>query len=465
MKAGIEAQDDLDAAIAGLDALAEKAEESKDAIKRLHTAQAAALNMMEDAEEFRREAERANDSLTEQQNILSSLNETFVHLGPDYGRNVQLITQACGKTLGAVCALYNRLEGGLLCSIGQWRTPGGFNPVDKPEGHICHDLIRKGKGNGAYIIRNLPETGYYKTDPNVAAYGLKTYIGHAVNCGEQTVGSLCAVFQEDAQLGANEGMIMGMLAKALENEEERWQSYAKLKKTNKDLEATQNASLNIMSDLDRQRKELDKSLQEKEALIREVHHRVKNNMQIISSLLKLQSYSIEDPALKAIFKDCENRIKSMTKVHERLYRTEDLAHIDFGDYIKSLAVDIFHSFKANAARISLAVNAEGVAMPIDTAIPCGLIVNELITNAMKHAFPGDRKGELVIEMKKIEKLTIELIVRDNGVGIPDGLDWRTSKSLGLNLVNSLAGQIHANIDLNREGGTEWRIRFGVKSQE
>ena len=204
-------------------------------------------------------------------------------------------------------------------------------------------------------------------------------------------------------------------------------------------------------------------------------------MQVISSLLKLQSYHIEDPALKVIFKDTENRIKSMALVHERLYRTEDLAHIDFGDYIRNLAVDIFHSFGANASHVRLHVDAEDITLPIDTAIPCGLIINELITNALKYAFPfvqgqdrpGDRKGELVIEMKRREQekaslvtghWSIELVVRDNGIGIPEDLDFKTAHSLGLNLVTSLAKQIRGEIELNREGGTEWRIRFGEKSQ-
>jgi two-component sensor histidine kinase len=294
------------------------------------------------------------------------------------------------------------------------------------------------------------------------------------------------------RLHASQAAALNMMEDSEESRKETERAREELKKINKDLETTQNASLNIMADLDRQRKELDKSLQEKEALIREVHHRVKNNMQVISSLLKLQSFHIEDPALKAIFKDSENRISSMAKVHERLYRTEDLAHIDFGDYINSLAIDIFHSFGAKASNIRLRVDVEDVALPIDTAIPCGLIINELITNAIKYAFPDDRKGELVIEMRRItisdlgsgnadlkspipdpkfggqseirnpkSQIEIELIVRDNGVGIPEGLDWKTSKTLGLNLVTSLTKQIRGEIELNRENGTGWRIGFGI----
>ncbi len=152
---------------------------------------------------------------------LVRLNKTFLGLGPDFDKNINLLTKACGELLGATCALYNRLEGGLLCSVGQWQVPKDYNPTDKPEGHICYDVIKRGREGGTYIVKNLPKTPYFKTDPNVARYGLITYVGYPVSCLGKPVGSLCVVYQKDVKFDENDKRILEIITTAIGVEEDR----------------------------------------------------------------------------------------------------------------------------------------------------------------------------------------------------------------------------------------------------
>jgi PAS domain S-box-containing protein len=204
------------------------------------------------------------------------------------------------------------------------------------------------------------------------------------------------------------------------------------------------------------------SLKEKEVLLKEVHHRVKNNLQIISSLLNLQSKYIKDDQALEMFKESRNRIRSMTLIHEKLYRSKDLANIDVAEYIQNLSSNLFRSY--SAGRISLKTQVDDILLGIDTAIPCGLIINELVSNSLKHAFP-DKQGEIVVNLHRDDgKLT--LIVRDNGVGFPEHVDFRNTDSLGLQLVCTLTDQLDGEVELSRAGGTEFRITFGeIKYKE
>jgi PAS domain S-box-containing protein len=203
------------------------------------------------------------------------------------------------------------------------------------------------------------------------------------------------------------------------------------------------------------------SLKEKEVLLREIHHRVKNNMQIISSLLNLQSKYTEDNQLLEAFKDSQDRIKSMSLIHEKLYQSKDLASIDFDGYIKSLVDNLCRSYRTDAGNISLITDVEDVTLGIDIAIPCGLIINELVSNCLKHAFP-DGKGEVKITLHAVND-EMELAVIDNGVGIPDDIDFGTTKTLGLNLVSILAeDQLNGTIELDRTRGTAIRVTFRIE---
>lgn len=212
---------------------------------------------------------------------------------------------------------------------------------------------------------------------------------------------------------------------------------------------------------DRKKNELalKASLREKEILIREIHHRVKNNMQVISSILNLQSALLSDPEAKLAFKECQYRIKSMAMVHEKLYRAKDLSNIDFSDYLKNLAQTIFFDQQVKSGQINLHLDLEPVNLNINVAVPLGLILNELITNAFKHAFPSGRKGNLWISLKHLPEGVIELRVKDDGVGFPKGLDFKKADSLGLIIINTLVDQIDGKIELLRDGGTEFRITF------
>jgi len=205
---------------------------------------------------------------------------------------------------------------------------------------------------------------------------------------------------------------------------------------------------------------IEATLQENEILLREIHHRVKNNMQIISSLLGLASETIKDKKYVDMFRESQNRINSMSLIHEKLYRSRDHAKIELKDYIRDLAHALFQSRGVKKGTILLNLNIENVPLGIDLSIPLGLIINELITNSLKYAFPEDRKGEIKVSFHLIDENTFELIVSDNGVGIPYDMDFRKTESLGLRLVTLLAeNQLKGNIDLDRSKGTEFNIKF------
>lgn len=219
----------------------------------------------------------------------------------------------------------------------------------------------------------------------------------------------------------------------------------------------------VMDALEKATARTKASLKEKEVLLREIHHRVKNNMQVISSLLRLQSSNVKDEQQIEMLKESQNRIKAMALIHEKLYRSKDLANIDFNDYIKNLVNDLFISYKVNTGKIVLKMNIDTVSFGIDTAIPCGLIVNELVSNSLKYAFPEGEEGEIKVSLHRITDLKskmFELTVSDNGVGIPEDLDIRKTESLGLRLITNLAErQLQGKVKLNRNKGTEFRIKF------
>ncbi len=204
--------------------------------------------------------------------------------------------------------------------------------------------------------------------------------------------------------------------------------------------------------------ELKDSLDEKEILVKEIHHRVKNNLMIISSLLNLQSHYITDEKSLNIFKESQNRAKSMALIHERLYRTDSMRRIDFDDYIHTLATDLFHIYRLGPG-INLTLDLESVKLDVNSAIPLGLIVNELVTNSLKYAFP-EGKGELSIKFRSLSRGDeFELVISDNGVGFPQDLDFRKVDSLGLQLVCNLTKQLNGTIDLDNTHGTMFTIRF------
>ena len=206
---------------------------------------------------------------------------------------------------------------------------------------------------------------------------------------------------------------------------------------------------------------LRSSLAEKEILLKEVHHRVKNNLQIISSLLELQSDYILDEQSRVFFRDSQNRIRSMALIHEKLYQSESLAFIDLRDYVQDLADYLFSSSVKDPDLIRINVEVGEVSLSVDEAIPCGLIINELISNSLKHAFPDDRGGEITVKCRIREDGWISLTVSDNGIGLPPGLDVGNTETLGLQIVTMLVKQLHGRIELSGDQGTLWEIAFSA----
>ena len=204
------------------------------------------------------------------------------------------------------------------------------------------------------------------------------------------------------------------------------------------------------------------SLKEKEVLLREVHHRVKNNMQVISSLLSLQSRYIKNDDDLQLFKDSQNRVRSMYLVHEKLYNSKNLSKIDFADYINSLTGNLLISYKIDPDLISLNIMIKNVFMNINLAVPCSLLINELITNCLKHAFPDNRKGEISIYMNHDRSKLYNLTISDNGIGFPEDIDYKNTETLGLQLVETLIHQLKGSIKLIRKDGTTFKISFPEK---
>jgi len=197
----------------------------------------------------------------------------------------------------------------------------------------------------------------------------------------------------------------------------------------------------------------------REVLLKEIHHRVKNNLQVISSLLFLQSSYIKDEKTLEILRESQTRISSIALIHEKLYRSDDLAKVDFGEYVRDLTAELFRTYSINQEAVVLNTTLDDVFLQIDTAIPCGLIINELISNALKHAFPSGRQGQVNLSLTQADDVFFHLIVHDNGVGLPKDFDWRTTKSFGLRLVMDLAMQMDGEIELDTSNGTMFKIVF------
>ena len=239
------------------------------------------------------------------------------------------------------------------------------------------------------------------------------------------------------------------------------------------LEDTQRAVLNILEDLEveklalvHSRQEMQRSeqaaralLREKDALVKEIHHRVKNNLQVISSLLNLQARTLSDPTVRAAFNASQSRVHAIALVHEKLYQSATLSHIDFSGHIVSVVDSLFRAYDASERGISQEFDMTGPPLAIDLAIPCGLIVNELVSNCLKHAFRDRPSGAIRIAFHRLEAQRLELTVGDDGVGLPADFDPSSTESLGLDLVFTFAEQISATVAVERGNGTTFRFTF------
>jgi two-component sensor histidine kinase len=203
------------------------------------------------------------------------------------------------------------------------------------------------------------------------------------------------------------------------------------------------------------------SLSEKEVLIQEVHHRVKNNLQDVSSLLGLQSRKASDAFASELLLESQGRVRTMALIHQKLYASSDLGRVDFRDYLQTLLKNLFDSYRVYPGTITLEADVAQAWLDIDTAVPCGLIVNEVVSNALKHAFPDGRKGCIRVRLANLDDQTLRLAVEDDGVGLPPGLDYRRTESLGLQLAVTLTHQLSGVIAVDSTHGVAFHTTFAA----
>lgn len=219
-----------------------------------------------------------------------------------------------------------------------------------------------------------------------------------------------------------------------------------------------------LTERERQLEQQTALLRQRETMLREIHHRVKNNMQVMSSLLSLQSRTSSDPTVSRMLEDNQNRIQSMALLHEILYQSEDFATVDFSKYVRRIVEHLFLSYGVDHRQIHLYTELDTVCLQLDDALPCALLISEVISNSLKHGFPERREGEIHIRLRSEIGPRVSLALSDNGVGLPQQVDWTTSRSLGLRLVRALAEQLHATLDVRSQGGTEVKLAFQARLQ-
>jgi PAS domain S-box-containing protein len=352
---------------------------------------------------------------------------------------------------------------------------------DLPPGILCigNDLTEEIKMREALHESEELYRGLVKTNPdsvvktdlegNIVYLSKQTILMHEYDHKEELYGkSFLELFTPECRESASQNMKKTIEAGSTKNTE-----FVLLKKDGStfigelnsslitNIEKTPTAIIFTCRDITHHKNNEEKikaSLNEKEIMLREIHHRVKNNLQVISSLLNLQSRYIDDPSTDNVFKESQNRVKSMAMIHEKLYQSPDLAYIDFGEYIKSLIESLFGSYLVSIDLIKAEVQIEDIYLNVNTAIPLGLIVNEIISNSIKHAFPDDMKGNIKIKMDHYKGGYL-LEISDDGIGFPEDLDLENTSTLGMLLINSLKNQIDAELELIRKDGTIFKLFF------
>jgi PAS domain S-box-containing protein len=308
-----------------------------------------------------------------------------------------------------------------------------------PERSILETALQRCMENGESFDIELPFTS------NRGRHLWTRVWGRAVKAGDVVV-TLTGTFQDITGRKAAEEALRAFGGDLDRRVAERTTGIA-------DENANLMSEIKIRLDAERQ---LTRSVGEKEVLLREVHHRVKNNLQIIVSLLNLQSRYIKDEITLSAFRESQNRVRAMALVHEKLYQSADLKNIDFGNYIRFLGKNLFQFFGMTGKGVTLSMDIPDIFLTIDTAIPLGLMINELISNSLKYAFPGERTGDISIMIHRQDH-TLTFLYKDTGIGIPEGFDWRNAQSLGLRLVITLVDQLDGTIELDRQAGTAFTI--------
>jgi len=360
------------------------------------------------------------------------------------------------------------LIGGIECNVGFFTDVTEQRRMDE-ELRDSEQRLKESEHRYRILVENLPQKIFLKNKDSVYISCNENYARDLKIKPDKIAGKtdydfypkeLADKYRADDKRIMASGKIEDIEEKYIQDGQEAW--VHTVKTPVKDENGNIVSILGIFWDITESRQAAEKlkvSLEEKEVLLKEIHHRVKNNMQIISSLLRLQAANIKDEKIHEVFNEVHGRIRSMSLLYEMLYQSKDLARVDFAEYIKRLASHLISMHRAKMTAPSLRLGVSDVHLDIKRAIPCGLIITELISNSLKHAFPNGKKGEIVVEMHPNKEEKYKLVVSDNGVGFPEGLDFRQTKSLGMRLVVDLVNQLNGKIELRREKGTEFRIEF------
>lgn len=341
-----------------------------------------------------------------------------------------------------------------------------------PKGYTWKTII-EGEPRYCADIDNDPDIV-----PSGIEVGTKSFVSMPIRNNEKTVGVININSLQSNMFDEDELKLLNIVANQIEvaignatHAEALQDAHSSLEKRvqqrTKELSQTVEMLEQEIGDRKRAEMQIKTSLDEKNVLLKEIHHRVKNNLQIICSLLSLQSCNITDPDALSMCKDSQHRIKSMALIHEHLCQSGNLALIDFSEYIKTLMDNLFDSFEESFNNIKAEVDVEGIKLGMDTAVPCGLIINELISNSIKHAFPPEHTkfngggfcGSILVKLAKLDDGGYKLTVSDDGVGFPEGLDYRKTDTLGLQLVCILASQLQGSVSLERKSGTRFNVVF------
>jgi two-component sensor histidine kinase len=351
----------------------------------------------------------------------------------DFEDFVQIASDICNAPIAAI----NLIDGGR-----HWTLTGiAHGDPELPLDHsICAQAIRQ---TDLFVVPDLSSDTRFQDNPLVSGGPkLRFYAGALLETQNGLpIGTVCVLDHAPRPDGLSERQRFTLQALA-----RQIMTQLELRRAMMDI-TSGNAA----------RERLEASLSEKEALLKEVHHRVKNNLQLISSLLNLQASRITDPVTSALFADSRNRVRSMALVHENLYRAGNFAEIEMQAHVLSLCTHLRRAY--GRAGVEITAASDDVTLDMDRAVSCGLIINELVSNAFKHAFPGDRSGSIEVRFNRSDDGTCILIVGDNGVGMPEQFDFIETRSLGLQLVRDLVEQLHGNFSIDRNGGTICTLTF------
>lgn len=286
----------------------------------------------------------------------------------------------------------------------------------------------------------------------------------------QPLGAVCIVHNQPLSEVELSKKLLRLFAIRASAEIERREAVQALQELNNSLEARINERTEQLREANTQLQQgvaereqaetqIKTSLQEKELLLREIHHRIKNNLMVVSSLLEFQTDTVNDPQALQSLADSQHRIDAMALIHEKLYRADSLSRIDLGDYLQALAEELYQAYNVSGDHIHFSCELASVPVNIETAHPCGLLVNELLSNAFKHAFPEQRSGTVTLRLQPHETGELILTVSDDGIGLPDDMDVTRTQSLGMYLVNTLSRQLKGKLAIETQAGTTVRLCF------